>query len=249
MRLCMAALLAFIAGPCWGADANVTSADTLILNGIPYHLEGIDAPKPDQFCLDEKGSVWPCGIEARDQMRTFIGKRSVHCESKRFDVTFRNRRSGVCRVDGELTSLNQWLVRQGWAINLEPSSRNRFKSEQEIARAEHKGLWKGCFTAPHLRRDAEKGKAILLGSACPNANDEKSRTVLLPAHPAMPQGCSIKGNFAMRAHITGHRGIYHLEGCKSYDRLKTPDRWFCSELEAEADGFRLAFTCLPATKR
>ena len=249
MRLCIAALVVVFAGPCWAADANVTSADTLILNGIPYRLDGVDAPKTDQVCLDEKGSVWACGIEARNQLRTFIGNRDVQCESKKFDLAYRNRRSGVCKVAGEISSLNQWLVRQGWAINFEPSSRNRFRSEQEEARAERKGLWKGCFVAPHVLRDADKSRANVLGSACPKDKNEKSQDVLLPAHPAMPQGCPIKGNFAMRAHITGHRGIYHLEDCKSYERLKTPDRWFCSEMEAEADGFRLAFTCKPHSPR
>ena len=113
MRLCIAALVVFVTDPCWAAEANVTSADTLILNGIPYRLEGVDAPKTDQVCLDEKGSVWTCGIEARNQLRTFIGNRDVKCESKKFDVAYRNRRSGVCKVDGQITSLNQWLVRQG----------------------------------------------------------------------------------------------------------------------------------------
>ena len=249
MRLCMAALVLIVASPCWAAEATVTSADTLILNGTPYRLDGVDAPTTDQVCLDGKGSVWACGIEARNQLKTFIGKRDVQCESKRFDLAYRNRRMGNCKVDGETLSLNQWLVRQGWAISFEPYARSRFKSEQEEARTQHKGLWQGCFIAPHVLRDADTSSAMLLGSACPKDKHERSQDVLLPAHPAMPQGCSIKGNFAMRAHITGHRGIYHLEGCKSYERLKTPDRWFCSEKEAEADGFRLAFTCKPNAGR
>ena len=56
----------------------------------------------------------------------------------------------------------------------------------------------------------------------------------------MPPGCSIKGKFAVRAKLTGHRGIYHLEGCGSYQRTKKPDRWFCSEEDAQAAGFRKA---------
>jgi hypothetical protein len=66
---------------------------------------------------------------------------------------------------------------------------------------------------------------------------------LFPDDPSMPPGCSIKGKFAARAKLTGHRGIYHLEGCGSYQRTKKPDRWFCSEDDAQAAGFRNAFTC------
>jgi hypothetical protein len=59
----------------------------------------------------------------------------------------------------------------------------------------------------------------------------------------MPPGCEIKGKFALRALLTGHRGIYHLPGCSSYRRTKRPDRWFCSEQDAIAAAFRLSFTC------
>jgi methylphosphotriester-DNA--protein-cysteine methyltransferase len=56
----------------------------------------------------------------------------------------------------------------------------------------------------------------------------------------MAPGCTIKGKFVLRAKITGHRGIYHMEGCRSYQRTKSPDRWFCSEADAQAAGFRRA---------
>jgi hypothetical protein len=59
----------------------------------------------------------------------------------------------------------------------------------------------------------------------------------------MPLGCPIKAKFAVRAYVTGNRGIYHMEGCRSYGRTKAPDRWFCSEDEAKAEGFRKAFSC------
>jgi methylphosphotriester-DNA--protein-cysteine methyltransferase len=59
----------------------------------------------------------------------------------------------------------------------------------------------------------------------------------------MPPGCSIKGTAAVRARITGYRGIYHLEGCRSYRTTRYVNRWFCSEEDAKAAGFRKAFTC------
>jgi methylphosphotriester-DNA--protein-cysteine methyltransferase len=59
----------------------------------------------------------------------------------------------------------------------------------------------------------------------------------------MPPGCSIKGKIAKRAQITGDRGIYHLEGCRSYRNLTTPNRWFCTEEDARAAGYRKAFNC------
>ena len=59
----------------------------------------------------------------------------------------------------------------------------------------------------------------------------------------MPPGCSIKGKFAVRARVTGNLGIYHLQACRSYPGLGNPDRWFCSEEDAQAAGFRKAYNC------
>ena len=59
----------------------------------------------------------------------------------------------------------------------------------------------------------------------------------------MPPGCRIKGKLAMRARVTGNVGVYHLQGCRSYPALTKPDRWFCSEEDAQAAGFRKAYNC------
>jgi methylphosphotriester-DNA--protein-cysteine methyltransferase len=47
----------------------------------------------------------------------------------------------------------------------------------------------------------------------------------------------------MRAQIAGYSGIYHLESCNSYRRTTQPQRWFCSEDEARAAGYRKSYTC------
>ena len=53
-----------------------------------------------------------------------------------------------------------------------------------------------------------------------------------------PPGCSIKGNINVR---TGAR-VYHVPGQKHYDTVtiepETGERWFCTEAEAEANGWR-----------
>ena len=59
----------------------------------------------------------------------------------------------------------------------------------------------------------------------------------------MPPGCPIKGKFAVRARVTGNVGVYHLQGCRSYAGLTKPERWFCSEDDAQAAGFRKAYNC------
>ena len=50
--------LFIVIGPSWAEEAIITDGDTLILNGIPYRLDGINAPETDQVCLNEKRNVW-----------------------------------------------------------------------------------------------------------------------------------------------------------------------------------------------
>jgi hypothetical protein len=138
-------------------------------------------------------------------------------------------------------SINQWLVREGLAIKFEPFARGRFHSDEDDARQNRRGMWRGCFVAPQHLRYWRRAVAPLLGSTC--ANEPNARDKLFPDNAEMPPGCLIKGKFVVRAKLTGHRGIYHLEGCSSYRALKNPNRWFCSEEEAQAAGFRRALTC------
>jgi endonuclease YncB( thermonuclease family) len=219
----------------YATDLLIKDGDTLKLNGTIYRLDGIDAPELDQVCLDENGAVWTCGIDARDRLSTYIGMRTLRCDDKGADTAYRKRRIGICSVEGEMLSLNQWLVREGLALNFD-----RFQLDQDGARQNRRGFWKGCLVAPWDLRYWRKGTAPLLGS-CPDA--ATARNALFPDHAEMPPGCSLKGHIAVRARVTGYPGIYHLEGCRSYRTVHRVNRWFCSEEDAWASGFRKAFTC------
>ena len=86
------------------------------------------------------------------------------------------------------------------------------------------------------RLTPSKRAAKLLGASCPADAREK----LFPDEAKMPAGCFIKGHYALRA--WPNAGIYHLPTCGSFDRTKAK-RWFCSEEEALAAGFRRSYTC------
>jgi endonuclease YncB( thermonuclease family) len=226
----------------FAANAIVRDGDTIQLGDVTYRLDGIDAPELDQTCIDDQADPWTCGVEAREQLIKLIGGRSVHCDDLGPDKTTKKRHIGVCTVEGETTSLNQRLVRQGFALDFEPSAKGRFLQDEAGAREARLGLWKGCFVAGAEFRLGKKDGS-LLGAACRTDRDRQIREALFPEDLAMPPACSIKGKFAARARVTGNVGIYHLQGCSSYPALTQPDRWFCSEDDAEAAGFRRAFNC------
>lgn len=230
----------------WAADTVVRDGGTLQVAGVTYRLDGIDAPELDQICLNEHADAWACGEEARDQLTSLIGSRKVRCENLG-RAAFKKRYIGICTIEGETVSLNQVLVRQGFALNghaskFEPAATGPFAADETASKKDRRGLWKGCFVAPQEFRRGQKDGA-LLGESCRPDKDREIRAVLFPEDPAMPAGCNIKGKFAVRARVTGNVGVYHLQGCRSYPALAKPDRWFCSEDDAQAQGFRKAYNC------
>lgn len=248
MRWLILILAIFVASQSFAASPIVRDGGTIDLADVTYRLDGIDAPALDQMCIDDHADTWACGVDARDQLAKLIGGHEVRCEDLGQDGTYKKWHVGICTVDGETTSLNQLLVRQGFALNFEASARGLFKQDEADAKDGRRGLWRGCFVAPREFRGGRKDGG-LLGGACRADKDREIREVLFPREPAMPSGCSVKGKFALRAHVTGNVGVYHLQACRSYPALTLPDRWFCSEDDAKAAGFRKAYNCRPIVRQ
>jgi endonuclease YncB( thermonuclease family) len=248
MRWLIPVLAIFVASQSFAANSAVRDGGSIDLGGVTYRLDGIDAPALDQTCIDDHADSWACGVDARDQLARLIGDHAVHCDDLGADGTYKKWHLGLCTIEGETTSLNQLLVRQGFAMNSAAAGRGKFGEDETDARNSRRGLWKGCYVAPHEFRAGRKDGA-LLGGACRADKDREIRDVLFPLEPAMPSDCSIKGKYAVRARVTGNVGIYHLRVCQSYPALTRPDRWFCSEDDAKADGFRKAYNCRPFTRQ
>jgi endonuclease YncB( thermonuclease family) len=221
------------------ATAVVRDGSALQLANITFRLDGIDAPAVDQMCIDEHADSWACGAEARDQLAKLVAGKQVRCGDLGPDPATKKRRIGLCIVEGETVSLGQLMVQKGLALS---DAKGKFKVDELAAKDSRRGLWKGCFTTPADFRLWKKD-AALLGGACPANRDQQIRSVLFSADPVMPAGCPIKGKYAVRARVTGNVGIYHLQACRSYPGLNNSERWFCSEDDAQAAGFRKAYNC------
>ena len=127
-------------------------------------------------------------------------------------------------------------------LNVGASASGRFESTRP---APWKIAWDFGKAASSRRSEFRAGKkdGALLGGACRADRDREIREALFPEDLVMPAGCNIKGKYAVRARVTGNLGIYHLQACRSYPGLTKPDRWFCSEEDAQAAGFRRAYNC------
>ncbi len=240
-------VLALLVGsPAMAAELVVKDAATLQLGGVTYRLEGIDAPELDQRCINEFADPAACGVETRDAAVRLIAGRAVTCRDLGPDPMFSGRRIGACTIAGDGIGLSQRLVQAGLALNADP--KGRFAADEAKARDERLALWRGCFVAPQSFRRWDK-TAPLLGAACRDDRKAAMLDQMFPDMPPAPDGCAIKGKLAKRARLTGNVGVYQLRGCPSYASLEKPNRWFCSEDDARAAGFRKAYNCRGGAKR
>ncbi len=219
--LAVAGVFAFMA-PAAAADlagrAAVIDGDTLEVRGERVRLFGIDAPESGQICV-AAGRRWRCGQQATLALDERISGQSVDCKEKDRDRF--GRVVAVCRVAGE--DLGAWLVSEGWALAYRRYAVDYVEAE-ERARTARAGIWRGTFRAPWEWRRQRP--------ASPAAEERGIEWV------ADRRGsCTIKGNVS-----TGGERIYHVPGGAFYDRTEINEaegeRWFCSEAEARAAGWR-----------
>src|SRR5260221_14203314 len=100
MRQWIATLLLIVGGSCWAADAIVKDGDTLILGDTSYKLDGIDAPEPEQVCLDEKGTIWRSGVVGRERLGKVGDRRTGGRGGKSPGPAYPAWRRGVFWIDG-----------------------------------------------------------------------------------------------------------------------------------------------------
>lgn len=209
----------------WAADlsgpARVIDGDTLDVGATRVRLHGVDAPEAAQSCFAADGG-WPCGRRATQALAALVDGGVVACAER--DRDRYGRVVAVCRRGG--LDVNGWLVARGWAAAYRRYS-HAYVDEESAARAARRGIWAGEFAMPW---DWRRGKRVVRGA---------------PERPAATVArerarCDIKGNVS----YSGDRRLYHMPGDRDYESTRISpgrgERWFCSEAEARAAGWRRA---------
>lgn len=207
------------------------SGDQVTIGGTRLRLAEIDAPSVDQLCLSQKGERWACGVAAKDALAQHAGGKSWTCHVLRMDR--RGQSVAKCDVDGE--NIQQWIVRNGWALSYVRVS-HAYDADEKAARDAHAGLWQGAFIAPWEWRVRNK-KTPILGAAKPPKDAHKILQASASGPVAPSPDCTIKGNVN-----TSGECIYHKPTSRWYARIEMKvskgTRWFCSVEDAEAAGCR-----------
>jgi endonuclease YncB( thermonuclease family) len=191
--------------------ARVLDGDTIEIASTRIRLEGIDAPEGGQTCPRAGGGIWRCGQEAAAELQKLIGRASVRCESRGTDTY--GRTLGICFVGA--TDINAEMIRRGFAWAFVKYSRT-YVTEEADARKRGIGIWQAPTTTAW---DYRAGRWST-------------------ADNAIPGDCPIKGN------ITSNGRIYHMPWSPWYEKVRIDEgkgeRWFCTEREALAAGWRPA---------
>ncbi|PPR44776.1 MAG: hypothetical protein CFH18_00919 [Alphaproteobacteria bacterium MarineAlpha5_Bin8] len=132
-------------------NAKIVDGDTIHIGKNKIRLHGIDAPEIDQTCVF-KEKKWNCGIEAKLALKKIILK-GTDVECKINDMDIYKRFVGICFINDQ--NINKYMVNQGWAIAYRYYSHDYIEDE-EFAKKNKLGIWKGYFEEPYLFRKNNK---------------------------------------------------------------------------------------------
>jgi hypothetical protein len=141
---------------------------------------------------------------------------------------------GLCFAGGK--SLSEWMVIEGWALAYTRFS-PEYVAQEKAAREAQRGVWSGAFIAPWDWRHRDK-QTVVLGALSVPITAQAELLDPASSEGAPSPDCTIKGNI----NRDGDR-VYHVPGQGSYGSInmsKPGKRWFCSEEEAQASGWRKA---------
>jgi endonuclease YncB( thermonuclease family) len=216
LRICSClALIVALASPLAAAEVagkvRVIDGDTLDVGETRVRLYGIDAPERDQPCTTLRGQNWACGDWVTRQVRDRYQGAQARCEA--VDRDRYGRTVARCFVGKQ--DIARAMVADGLAYAYRKYSLD-YDLEEKAAFVAGRGIHGFTLQSPaRYRLTRTKGREA------PDAN------------------CQIKGNIS----ANGAR-IYHVPGQKFYERTGIQpakgERWFCSEAQARASGWRAA---------
>lgn len=189
-------------------------AETRVVDGDTLELDGT-VYRLNGIDAPEHGQTcgkWNCGAQATDTLVEIVKGREVSCDPIGEDGY--GRVIATCYADG--TDIGASMVDKGlaWAFRRYSTT---YVDEEAKAKSRSIGVWSGTYMPPWDFREARWSRA----------------------EQRAPDGCPIKGN------ISRNGRIYHAPWSPWYDRTRINtskgERWFCSEAEAVAAGWRAPY--------
>lgn len=194
--------------------ASSALAEPRVIDGDTLELDGT-IYRLNGIDAPEHGQTcgnWQCGQDATQGLVDLVASKSVRCEPILQDGY--GRVIATCFAEGQ--DLGAAMINKGLAWAFLKYS-DVYETDQLISQDKAQGIFGGDFTPPWEYRENRWNLA------------EKHET-------DAPPGCPIKGNISANGHI------YHPPWSPWYSRTRINtrkgERWFCSEADAIAAGWR-----------
>ena len=137
---------------------RIVDGDTIHIREYKFRLEGIDAPEMRQQCKKESLKIssiigftfykdYNCGKVSKEKLISKIRGSRIKCI---FTTKDRYKRY-IATCFKEKTNLNQWMVRNGYAIAYKRYSK-KYVPDENFAKEKKLGLWQGKFMNPEKWR-------------------------------------------------------------------------------------------------
>ena len=137
---------------------KIVDGDTVHINENKFRLEGIDAPEMRQKCKKESLKIsfiigftlykdYKCGEVSKEKLKSKILGSEIKCI---FTTKDRYKRY-IATCYKEKINLNQWMVRNGYAIAYRRYSK-KYVPDEDFAKENKLGLWQGKFMNPEKWR-------------------------------------------------------------------------------------------------
>ena len=137
---------------------KVVDGDTVHIDNYNLRLEGIDAPEMRQQCKKESFKIssiigftfykdYSCGKVSKEKLKSKIRGSKIKC----IFTTKDKYKRYIATCYKEKTNLNQWMVRNGYAIAYRRYSK-KYVPDEEFAKENKLGLWQGKFMNPEKWR-------------------------------------------------------------------------------------------------
>lgn len=217
---------------------RAVDGDTIELSdGRKLRYIGIDTPES----VDPRKPVECIGPEATEKNKQLVEGKQVELEKDVSETDHFGRLLRYVYVDGVM--VNDILVREGFAraSQYPPDVKYQKQFDEAQASAQHNewGIWSELCANPMptvvgIVQPVVTPTASVSSTANNNSVAQTNTT---------PSGeCVIKGNINSK-----NEYIYHLPECGSYEKTKIDpargERYFCTEQEAQAAGWRKAGNC------
>lgn len=194
-----------------GRAANVINGETIRLSNVMIRLEGVESPDRSQTCQGQGKKRWKCGEMAQVALERLVNGKPLKCQTGNTPDAH-GRLNGTCALD-DGRDVGMLLVERGHVFSTS-SYFGGYAAQENEAKRQKIGIW-----ANDIERPAEY-RVKLWDSAKLTA----------------PEGCPIKGT------VTSAGKLYVLPWSSDYAkatvRPQRGERWFCSEGEAQAAGWR-----------